>query len=150
VARVLLMTGAVRDDEAPRGGREVTVGHVDRDALLALGAQPVGQQGKIQRTRAASALACLGNVLELVVEHLLGVVQEAADQRALAVIDRARGREAQQVERHRAPSSPPRTPARARSALLKGPPGTRNSRPSYDPPSQPPRRDRRPWSRRAR
>ena len=39
-------------------------------------------------------------MLELVLEHLLGVVEEASDQRALAVIDRARGREPQQIKRH--------------------------------------------------
>ena len=38
VARVLLVAGAVGDDEAPPRGREVAVGDVDRDALLALGA----------------------------------------------------------------------------------------------------------------
>jgi hypothetical protein len=39
-------------------------------------------------------------VLELVLEHLLGVVQQPADQRALAVVDGSRRRETQQVERH--------------------------------------------------
>ena len=83
------------------GGREVAVGHVDRDALLALGAQAVGQQRQVERALAAAALAGLRDVLELVLEHLLGVVQQPPDQRALAVVHRARRREAQQVERHR-------------------------------------------------
>ncbi|CAB3731085.1 hypothetical protein LMG24076_05454 [Trinickia soli] len=47
VARVLLVARRVGDDElAPRRG-EVAIGHVDRDALLALGFQAVGQQRQI-------------------------------------------------------------------------------------------------------
>ena len=44
VARVLLVAGGVGDDELALRGREVPVGDVDRDALLALGPQAVGQQ----------------------------------------------------------------------------------------------------------
>src|SRR5207253_1120699 len=43
------------------------------------------------------APARLLDVLELVGEHLLGVVQQATDQGALAVVDRARGGEAKQL-----------------------------------------------------
>jgi len=43
VARVLLVAGAVGDDEPPPRRGEVAVGDVDRDPLLALGPQPVGQ-----------------------------------------------------------------------------------------------------------
>ncbi len=43
VAGVLLVPGSVRDDELPMRGREIPVGHVDRDALFTLGAQSVGQ-----------------------------------------------------------------------------------------------------------
>ena len=39
--------GRVGDDEAPPRRREVAVGDVDRDALLALGAQAVGQQREV-------------------------------------------------------------------------------------------------------
>ena len=47
VAGVLDVPGGVGDDElAPRRG-EVAVGHVDRDALLALGPQPVGEQRQV-------------------------------------------------------------------------------------------------------
>ena len=83
---------------APPRRREVAVGDVDRDALLALGAQAVGEQREVERALAAAALARLRDVLELVLEHLLGVVQQPPDQRALAVVDRAGRREAQQVE----------------------------------------------------
>ena len=56
VARVLPMTGAVGDDEPPPRRREVAVGDVDRDSLLALGAQAVGQQREVQRALAAAPL----------------------------------------------------------------------------------------------
>ncbi len=47
VARVLLVARRVGDDELAPGGLEVAVGDVDRDALLALGAQAVGEQGEV-------------------------------------------------------------------------------------------------------
>jgi hypothetical protein len=75
---------------------EVAVGDVDRDALLALGAQAVGEQGEVDVAVAASARGLL-DVLELVLEDRLGVVQEPADERRLAVIDRAGGREPDQL-----------------------------------------------------
>ena len=83
VARVLRVAGAVVEHEAaPRRG-EVAVGDVDRDALLALGAQAVGQ---------------VREVLEaglLVGHQRLGVEQQPADQRRLAVVDGAGGGHAQ-------------------------------------------------------
>ena len=53
VARVLRVPGRVGDDEAAPGGGEVAVGDVDRDALLALGPQPVGQQREVEAVVAA-------------------------------------------------------------------------------------------------
>ena len=47
VAGVLHVAGGVGDDELAGGRGEVAVGHVDGDALLALGPQPVGQQGEV-------------------------------------------------------------------------------------------------------
>ena len=44
IARVLRMAGRVANDEFARLGGEVAVGHVDGDALLALGAQAVGEE----------------------------------------------------------------------------------------------------------
>ena len=96
VARVLNVAGRVGDDElAPRRG-EVAVGDVDGDALLALGAQAVGQQRQVDLGVAAPAAGPLDGG-ELVLEDALRVVQQAADERALAVVDRAGGGEAQQV-----------------------------------------------------
>ena len=48
VAGVLLVAGAVGDDEFPLGGREIAVRHVDGDALLALGLEAVGEQRGVE------------------------------------------------------------------------------------------------------
>ena len=88
VAGVLLMAGRVADDELALLGGEVAVGHVDGDALLALGREAVGQQGQV-------GLARLGHAGQMVLQHGLGIHQQAADQRALAVVHRAAGDEAQ-------------------------------------------------------
>ena len=47
VARVLLVAGRVRDDELAARRGKIAVGDVDGDALLALGAQAVGEQREI-------------------------------------------------------------------------------------------------------
>ena len=67
VARVADVAGRVGEDErAPRGG-EVAVGDVDRDALLALGAQAVGEQREVEPAVAALLAGDVHGV-ELVVE----------------------------------------------------------------------------------
>ena len=50
VARVLLVSGRVGQDELAPARREVAVRDVDRDALLALGAEAVGEEREIDRT----------------------------------------------------------------------------------------------------
>ena len=92
VARVLRVPGAVGEDEAPLGRGEGAVGDVDRDALLALGAQAVGEQREVEPVDRA-----LLDVRELVGQDGLGVVEQAADQGRLAVVDAAGGGEPQQV-----------------------------------------------------
>ena len=96
VAGVLLVAGRVGDDEgAPVGGEEA-VGDVDGDALLALGLEPVDQQREIDLAALRAVLARVAlKRRHLIVEDLLGVVQEPPDQGGLAVIDRAAGDEAQ-------------------------------------------------------
>jgi hypothetical protein len=96
VARVLLVAGSVGDDELAARRVEVAVGDVDRDALLALGAQAVRQQSEVHVAVAAPPRGFL-DVLELVLEDRLRVVQETADERRLAVVDRAGGREADEL-----------------------------------------------------
>jgi hypothetical protein len=78
-----------------RAGLEVTVGDVDRDPLFALGAQAVGQERQVQ-VAVTAALGGAGDLRELVLEDRLGVVQEPADQRRLAVVDRPGGGDPQQ------------------------------------------------------
>src|ERR1700682_141038 len=126
------MPWTVGDDEPPPRGGEVAVGDVDRDPLLALGPQAVGEQREVERSLPTAALAGLCDVLELVLEDLLRVVQQPPDERALPVSHRAGGAEAQQVERHRqgVPSKRPREPLlTATRAHLSS---IRNTRPSCD------------------
>jgi hypothetical protein len=47
VAGVLLMARGIGNDEFALGGGEIAVGHVDGDALLALGLQAVDQQSQV-------------------------------------------------------------------------------------------------------
>ena len=96
VPRVLDVARGVGDDELPQRRGEVAVGDVDGDALLALGPQPVGEQGQVGVLVAPLAADALDR-LELVLEDGLGVVQEPADERALAVVDRAGGGEAEEL-----------------------------------------------------
>ena len=98
VARVLDVARAVGDDELALGGREVAVGDVDRDALLPLGAEPVGEEGQVDVVVAAPPADGL-DVFELVLEDRFRVVQEASDQGRLAVVDAADGGEAQRRDR---------------------------------------------------
>ena len=95
VARVLDVAGRVGDDELAGRGGEVAVGDVDRDALFPLGAQAVGEQREVHALFAAQARRVLDRV-ERVLEDLLRVVEQTTDERALAVVDRAGGREAEE------------------------------------------------------
>ena len=47
VAGILLVAGRVGDDEGAPRGREIAIGDVDGDALLALGLEPVDQQREV-------------------------------------------------------------------------------------------------------
>ena len=62
VAGVLLVAGRVANDEFAVGGVEVAVGHVDGDALLALGREAVGELRQV-------GLAAFGDVGQLVLQH---------------------------------------------------------------------------------
>src|SRR5262249_56098056 len=90
--------GGGREWEGGSGGDERGVGDVDRDPLLALGAEAVGQQRKIDVSVAPTPRDVL-DVLELVDEDLLRVVEQPADQRRLAVVDGAAGDDAEELGR---------------------------------------------------
>ena len=92
------MSRAVGDDELAFLRAEETVGDIDGDALLALGREAIDQQREIDVLALRAVAPAVGfQRRELVVEQQLGVVQQAPDQRALAVVDAAAGDEAQQV-----------------------------------------------------
>ena len=98
VARVLLVAGRVGDDELPLVGREITVGDVDRDPLLPLVLEAVGEEREIDFAagRAVAARVFLDRGELILVDHLR-LVEEPADQRALAVVHAAAGDEPQQL-----------------------------------------------------
>ena len=87
VARVLLVAGAVDDDDAPRRRIEIAPGNVDGDALLALGNKAVHQQREI-RVAAVDFLAPIQS-FALIVVKIRRVPQQPADERRLAVVHRA-------------------------------------------------------------
>ena len=71
---------------------------VDGDALLALGRQPVEQQREVELPLDRAVAARVGlERRELVVEDEPRLEQQASDQCALAVVDRAAGDEPQQA-----------------------------------------------------
>ncbi len=96
VPRVLDVAGRVGELETASRRHERAVGDVDRDPLLALGAQAVGEQREVD-VPVAAALARRLDVLELVDEDLLRVEEQPADQGRLAVVDRAARDEPQQL-----------------------------------------------------
>ncbi len=158
VAGVLHVAWAVGEHERALRRGEVAVGDVDRDALLALGAQAVGEQREVGRGQASVSADPLDGV-ELVGEHRLGVVEQAPDQGGLAVVDRTGGREAQQGAhcgvplkyRSRVPRSAWAGRARVpRSAWANFMGCIRSSPPSCGPPWRPRRSGRRHGSPRAR
>src|SRR6187402_2236416 len=97
VARVLFVAGRIGDDEFALRRREEAVGYVDRDALLALGFEPVDQQCEIDVVAGRAMLPGIALQRgELILEYLPGIGQQAANQRRLAVVDRAAGQESEQ------------------------------------------------------
>ena len=98
VARVLLVAGGVGDDELPLVGGEVAVGDVDRDPLLPLVLEAVGEEREIDLVaRRAVAARVLLDRGELVFVDHLRFVEQPADERALAVVDAPAGDEPQQL-----------------------------------------------------
>ncbi len=97
VAGVLLVAGRIGGDEiSPVGGKEA-IGHVDGDALLALGDETVDQQREIDALLAHMPVAAvLFQRRQLVVEDHLAVIEQSADERRLTIVHRAAGQEAQQ------------------------------------------------------
>ena len=98
IAGVLLVPRCVGHDELALVGREESIGHVNGDALLALGGQAVHQQGKVNLLAlGAHAFAVGFQSLQLVFKNHFAVVKQAPDQRAFSVVHAAAGDKAQQA-----------------------------------------------------
>ncbi len=95
VAGVLNVARRVRDDELSLIRAEVTIGNVDGDSLLALGRQAVGDERQIEIRPCHGR--CLANGFELIGVNRPGVVEQPADERRLAVVDRPDGDEAKKL-----------------------------------------------------
>jgi hypothetical protein len=88
VARVLLVARCVGENELAPRRREVAVGDVNGDALLAFGAQAVGEERKVDGA-GRPVLRRLFDRQQLIFVHRLRVVQQPSNQRALAIVDAA-------------------------------------------------------------
>ena len=93
------MSGSVGNDELASIGAEVAIGHVNGDTLLALGLQSVKQQGivNLSCTGIAHPLAVALQGGELVLIEFLAVEKQTSNQRALSIIDTARGEQSKQI-----------------------------------------------------
>ena len=92
------MARGICDDELARSGREVAERDIDRDPLLALALEAVDEEREVELARLrAERLRVARGGGERVLVHHVGVVQEPPDERALPVVDRAAGEEAEEV-----------------------------------------------------
>jgi hypothetical protein len=87
----------IGQDERPLRRREVAVRHVDRDALLALGAQAVDEEREIGRRETLVDRGAFDGV-DVVSEDGLRVEEETSDECGFSVVDAAGRREAQQLD----------------------------------------------------
>ena len=92
------MAGGVGDDELSSRRGEIPVGHIDRDPLLALGAEPVCQVGEVDLASSGEVRRAFER-LDLVVHQGLGIVKQPADERGLAVVHRPAGVEPEEIDR---------------------------------------------------
>ena len=98
VARILLVTGRVGDDELPPSRRKIAISDINGNALLPLGAQTIRQQREIDGPR-RTIHRRLGHRLQLILVDALRIVEKTADQRRLTVVHAAGRRESQQILR---------------------------------------------------
>ena len=94
VPSVLLVTWRVGDDEFSLGRAEITVGDVDRDALLSFGFQAVSQQRGVKASSGrADDFGIRFQFGHVVFVNHLAVVQQATNQSTLAIVDAAASNE---------------------------------------------------------
>jgi hypothetical protein len=84
----------IRDDELALRRGKIAVGDIDRDALFAFGAQAVRQQRQIDVIGEAVGRG-FGDARKLVFIDAFGILEQAADEGALTVVDAAGGGETQ-------------------------------------------------------
>ncbi len=99
VARVLLVPGAVGDDERAPRRREIAVGDIDGNALLPLVFEPIEQtaRNRSRRRSCQSAANSCFSASSWSPMTISAFVQQPADQRRFAVIDRAAGQKPQEA-----------------------------------------------------
>jgi hypothetical protein len=98
VARVLLVSRCIGENKSTPRTREVTVGNVDSDPLLALSLKTIEEKSEIQTVAYSTELLALGfESRELVVRHFSRIVEQPADERALTIIYASAGEKSQQV-----------------------------------------------------
>ena len=98
VAGVLFVPRGVGDDELPLLRREVAIGHIDGNSLFPLGLKTVDEERQVELIAGgALALTIALDRGKLIFIDQLGVMEQSADERALAVIDAAAGQEAKQL-----------------------------------------------------
>jgi hypothetical protein len=85
----------VRDDELSFRRRKVAIGHVNRDALLAFRTESVRQQREVH-VLISAALRRFLHREKLVFKDAFRIVEQSADEGALAIVHAAGGGETQQ------------------------------------------------------
>ena len=96
VPGVLDVPRRVRDDELSLGGSEIPISDIDRDSLLTLGPKPVGQKCQVN-VAFASTRTRLFDRLHLVFKDGFRIVQQAPNERALAVVDATGRRKPEEI-----------------------------------------------------
>src|SRR5438093_5324083 len=99
VPRVLLVAGRVCDDEVTLRRRKIAIGHIDRDLLLSLGFEAIGQQSEVEHGSGADTGRVRFQGKQVILIDRLRVVQQAPDQGRFAVVHTPQRREPKQVFR---------------------------------------------------
>ncbi len=92
IARILLMAGRVGDDEGAPRRRDIAVGDVDRNALFALGLEPIDEKGEVDIVAVgavAPRVAFEGREVIVVDEALF--IEKPPDEGRFAIVDGAAG-----------------------------------------------------------
>src|SRR5579864_392499 len=97
VTRVLLMPGSISNNEMAARCGEVTVSHVNGDALLPFRTQSIGNERKVQRATGPVDAALMYR-FQLIFVHTPGFVQKPSDKGRLSIVYASRSAETQQLD----------------------------------------------------